>query len=79
MDETHPSFPPKTLEKFLKMYWPPDELKIKPDALDLSNELLYLFAKEAVQRAVQEAEKEQAEEVDTRHVLKTIPGMLCDF
>lgn len=74
----HVSFPPKTLEKFIKLYCPPD-IKISADALTLSNELLYLFAKDALQRAAHQAQETSVDEVGTDQVLKIIPGMLCDF
>ncbi|KAJ2795176.1 hypothetical protein H4R21_005217 [Coemansia helicoidea] len=79
---SEPKIRTEALEAIFKSVWKKPGTAIKGDALELSAELLLLFAKEAIERAkAKHAESGRAEEepVDESDLEKILAQLLLDF
>ena len=74
-----PVFDQKAIIELVKSHFTDPKTKLSPEAAHLIPKIVELFVKEAVHRSLKEAQSEQTELVDLRHLEKILPTLLMDF
>ena len=74
-----PGLNQKAIIELVKGHFTDPKTKISSEASELIPKLVELFVKEGILRSVKEAQNEQLEVVELRHLEKILPTLLLDF
>lgn len=70
----------KTVEEAVKLgFVDKDKTKISSDAVKLTSEVIKIYILEALERAAQQAKRQDESEVAAEHFEKILPQFLLDF